>query len=200
MPKLTGKSPTRGAGTLRIIGGDYRGRRLPIANLGGLRPTGDRQRETLFNWLQVQTPGAKVLDAFAGTGALGLEAASRGASHVWLLEKQPQAVACLNKAVATLGCAATVVRCDALAWLAQTDTEPFDLVFLDPPFAADLWANVLTTLTDHKRLADQGWLYLESPKHQPLMLPCGFQLMKEKHSGDVSMRLYQWSAPAVDAN
>ncbi|MEX2321907.1 MAG: 16S rRNA (guanine(966)-N(2))-methyltransferase RsmD [Saccharospirillum sp.] len=200
MPRPVRKGPARGAGTLRIIGGDYRGRRLDIADLEGLRPTGDRQRETLFNWLQMQTPGARVLDAFAGTGALGLEAASRGAQHVWLLEKQPKAVASLNQAVVTLGCAATVVRCDALKWLAQAETEPFDLIFLDPPFAAGLWADALAALIEHKRLADRAWVYLESPKHQPITPPAGFELMKEKHSGDISMRLYQWSAPAMDAS
>lgn len=200
MPKPARKGPARGAGSLRIIGGEYRGRKLGIANLEGLRPTGDRQRETLFNWLQVQAPGARVLDAFAGTGALGLEAASRGAQHVWLLEKQPLAVASLKQAVSTLGCAATVVQCDALTWLAQADTDPFDLVFLDPPFAAGLWADALAALIEHNRLADRAWVYLESPKHQSIMLPAGFELMKEKHSGDVSMRLYQWSASAMTVN
>ncbi|WP_127560517.1 16S rRNA (guanine(966)-N(2))-methyltransferase RsmD [Saccharospirillum alexandrii] len=200
MPKSARKGPGRGAGSLRIIGGEYRGRRLGIANLEGLRPTGDRQRETLFNWLQVQTPGARVLDAFAGTGALGLEAASRGASHVWLLEKQPQAVASLKQAVSTLGCAATVVQCDALAWLARAETEPFDLVFLDPPFAAGLWTDALAALIAQKRLAERALVYLESPRQQTLALPDGLQLMKEKHSGDVSMRLYQWTGTAMDGN
>lgn len=200
MPKPTRKGPGRGAGSLRIIGGEYRGRRLDIANLEGLRPTGDRQRETLFNWLQVQTPGARVLDAFAGTGALGLEAASRGAAHVWLLEKQPQAVVSLKRAVSTLGCAATVVQCDALAWLAGTDTGLFDLVFLDPPFAAGLWTDALSTLTAQERLADGALVYLESPRQQALTVPGGLQLMKEKHSGDVSMRLYQWTGRSMDGN
>ncbi|HET8904681.1 MAG TPA: 16S rRNA (guanine(966)-N(2))-methyltransferase RsmD, partial [Saccharospirillum sp.] len=188
------KGPARGAGSLRIIGGEYRGRKLGIANLEGLRPTGDRQRETLFNWLQVQTPGARVLDAFAGTGALGLEAASRGATHVWLLEKQPQAVASLKQAVSTLGCAATVVQCDALTWLAHADADPFDLVFLDPPFAAGLWADALAALIAHNRLADRAWVYLESPREHAMAVPAELTLMKEKHSGEVSMRLYQYSA------
>lgn len=200
MPKPARKGPARGAGSLRIIGGEYRGRRLGIADLEGLRPTGDRQRETLFNWLQVQTPGARVLDAFAGTGALGLEAASRGATHVWLLEKQPQAVASLKSAVATLGCSATVVQCDALTWLARAETEPFDLVFLDPPFAAGLWADALAALIAHKRLADRALVYLESPRQQTMAVPAELQLMKEKHSGDVSMRLYQWVGTAMDTN
>jgi 16S rRNA (guanine966-N2)-methyltransferase len=195
--KSVRKGPARGAGTLRIIGGDHRGRRLDIADLEGLRPSGDRQRETLFNWLQLQTPGARVLDAFAGTGALGLEAASRGAKHVWLVEKQPKAVASLSQAVATLGCAATVVRGDVLSWLPQAGTEPFDLVFLDPPFAADLWTAVLRVLVEHQRLADGAWVYLESPRQLSIPLPAGFELMKEKHSGDVSMRLYRWTAVAM---
>lgn len=141
-----------------------------------------------------------MLDAFAGTGALGLEAASRGAAHVWLLEKQPQAVASLKQAVSTLGCAATVVQCDALAWLARAESEPFDLVFLDPPFAAGQWTDALSALIAQKRLADRALVYLESPRQQTLAVPGGLQLMKEKHSGDVSMRLYQWTGAAMDVN
>lgn len=200
MPKPARKGPARGAGSLRIIGGEYRGRRLGIADLEGLRPTGDRQRETLFNWLQSHTPGARVLDAFAGTGALGLEAASRGAGHVWLLEKHPQAVASLKQAVKTLGCEATVVQCDALAWLPEAESDPFDLVFLDPPFSAGLWAEALTALIDNGRLAGRALVYVESPRHQALLVPARLQLIKEKHSGDVSMRLYQWASTAMDEN
>ncbi|MEX2367724.1 MAG: 16S rRNA (guanine(966)-N(2))-methyltransferase RsmD [Pseudohongiellaceae bacterium] len=193
MPKPARKGPARGAGSLRIIGGEYRGRKLGIANLEGLRPTGDRQRETLFNWLQVQTPGARVLDAFAGTGALGLEAASRGARYVWLLEKHPQAVASIRQAVSALDCDATVVQCDALAWLAQAEADPFDLVFLDPPFADGLWVDALAALIAHNRLADRAWVYLESPRQHAMAVPPELTLMKEKHSGEVSMRLYQYS-------
>ncbi|WP_028669171.1 16S rRNA (guanine(966)-N(2))-methyltransferase RsmD [Saccharospirillum impatiens] len=200
MPRTVRKGPARGAGSLRIIGGQYRGRRLDIADLEGLRPTGDRQRETLFNWLQIQTPGARVLDAFAGTGALGLEAASRGAQQVWLLEKQPRAVSSLKAAVATLGCTATVVQCDALVWLARAEADPFDLVFLDPPFAAVLWEEALAALIAHQRLADRAVVYLECPRHQAIAVPAGLELMKEKHSGDVSMRLYQWSGQAMASN
>lgn len=198
MPKPARKGPARGAGSLRIIGGEYRGRRLGIADLEGLRPTGDRQRETLFNWLQSHTPGARVLDAFAGTGALGLEAASRGAGHVWLLEKHPQAVASLKQAVKTLGCEATVVQCDAIDWLVGADAQPFDLVFIDPPFAAGLWDKAITALVSGNRLANRAFVYVESPRQQPVATPLELTLMKEKHSGDVSMRLYQYRDAATE--
>lgn len=182
----------RGAGSLRLIGGQYRGRRLSIADIEGLRPTGDRQRETLFNWLQFEMAGARVADLFAGTGALGLEAASRGAGQVWLVEKHSRAVAHLRAAVAQLKCDAEVVSGDAIEWLSRTSAGPFDIVFVDPPFSDELWQPVLYSLIENRRLAPGAWVYVEAPKSHPLAVPEGFELTKEKHNGDVCLRLFRW--------
>src|SRR5690606_15336453 len=123
-------------GRIRIIGGTLRGSRLDVPDRPGLRPTADRVRETLFNWLQPVLPGARCLDAFAGTGALGLEAASRGAASVLALERDPALATALRAAVQRLGATTVEVHAaDALAWLARPPDRRFDIVFLDPPFA-----------------------------------------------------------------
>lgn len=178
-----------GSGTLRLIGGEYRGRRLPIAELDGLRPTGDRQRETLFNWLQVDIPGARVADLFAGTGALGLEAASRGAAHVWLIERHSRAVRALRESVGLLGCDAEVVAGDALAWLATVPARSLDGVFIDPPFAADLWSSVFDRLRDVEALKPGAFVYVEAPRDKTLAFPADWSVDKEKPSGEVVQRV-----------
>lgn len=161
MKQSHGKPASRGV--VRIIGGDWRGTRLPVPDADGLRPTPDRVRETLFNWLQGQLPGARVLDLFAGSGALGLEAVSRGAREAMLVEKDPQLAGLLSAAVERLhaGDRIKVVRADALDWLRAPIHGRFDLVFLDPPFAGELWHLALERLAPW--LADEAWLYLESP-------------------------------------
>ena len=181
----------KGAGTLRIIGGDYRGRRLPIADLDGLRPTGDRQRETLFNWLQFELPAARVADLFAGTGALGLEAASRGADEVWLIETHPKAVRALREAADLLGGPIQVQQADALQWVAEQAPASLDGVFLDPPFAADLWQPVLDALVASGCLKPGAFVYIESPRDRSLPLPEGWIAEKEKSSGEVTQRLWR---------
>ena len=152
-----------GAGAVRIIGGEWRGTRLPVADVGGLRPTSDRVRETLFNWLQPKLAGARVLDLFAGSGALGLEAVSRGASEAWLVERDPVLAEALRGTAERLkaGARVQVARADALAWLQAPLHGRFDVVFLDPPFDAGLWAQALERLPPW--LADDAWLYLERP-------------------------------------
>lgn len=162
---------TKPAGVVRIIGGDWRGTRLPVADRDGLRPTSDRVRETLFNWLQPVLPGARVLDLFAGTGALGLEALSRGAREAVLVERDPQLAEGLRQLAAKLpgGERVQVVCADALSWLRQVPggfgPAGFDLVFVDPPFAGDLWHPAFEALQGH--LADEAWLYVESPSPVP---------------------------------
>lgn len=195
MKKKRGPSsskPGNRPGLLRLIGGQYRGRKLPIADVDGLRPTGDRLREVLFNWLQFELPGARVLDLFAGSGALGLEAASRGADQVWLIEKHPSAAAQLRASVAELACPAQVVEGDVLAWLARTDVTPVDGVFLDPPFAANLWGDSLQALLQRGWLNADAWLYLEAPVRQQLTLPTELKVIKEKRAGEVMMRLLRY--------
>ena len=146
---------------VRIIGGTWRGRKLPVADAPGLRPTPDRVRETLFNWLGQDLTGWRVLDAFAGTGVLGLEAASRGAAAVTLLEADKGLARQLQQQAERLKAeTATVVNTDALGWM-RRGGERFDLVLLDPPFEADLFQAALEAATH--RLADGGWVYLEAP-------------------------------------
>lgn len=156
----------RPPGVVRIIGGQWRGTRLAVPERAGLRPTADRVRETLFNWLMPKLPGARVLDVFAGTGALGLEAVSRGAASAVLLERDPGLAEAMRAVAGRLpgGERVQVVNADALAWLraAPAAPEPFDLVFLDPPFDAALWSQALQALGPW--LAPGAWLYLESPR------------------------------------
>ncbi len=167
-----------------------RGRLLPIPDQPGLRPTPDRVRETLFNWLAPVLPGARCLDLFAGSGALGLEAASRGAGAVVLVERSDPVVRQLRSNVLTLGVEhVQVVRADALDWL-EGEPSPFHIVFLDPPFADGQLAPAC------ERLARPGWLapgariYLETAARTGLPpLPPGWELLRERTAGQVRFAL-----------
>lgn len=183
-------APSARPGTVRIIGGDWRGTKLPVADLDGLRPTADRVRETLFNWLQPMLPGARVLDLFAGTGALGLEAVSRGAREAVLVERDPALAAALRTIAAKLpdGERVRVAHEDALAWL-RRGPGPFDLAFVDPPFAADLWVPVLAALAPH--LAADAWLYVESPADAAPDPGAGWRLHREGRTRDVRYALFR---------
>lgn len=188
----------RSGNQLRIIGGAHRGRRLAFPDAPGLRPTGDRVRETLFNWLQPWVLGARCLDLFAGSGALGLEAASRGAGAVTFVERFEPAARALQQHIRTLGVAnALVVQADALAWLREQSAR-FDLVFLDPPFDADLHRPALDALLQGDALAADGLLYLERAKRQPLDIPDELTVLKEKNAGAVYFCLLQRSAAGVN--
>jgi 16S rRNA (guanine966-N2)-methyltransferase len=180
-------------GVVRIIGGRWRGSKLPVADVAGLRPTADRVRETLFNWLQPMLSGANVLDLFAGTGALGLEAASRGAAKVVLVERDPNFAANLRATATRLhaGDEVEVVCDDALGWLARVPDCKFDLVFLDPPFAATLWQPALAAMASW--LADDAWLYLESPR-DAVVATDGWVLHREGHTREVRYALYRRGA------
>lgn len=194
MAKSRKTNPGAPTSSLRIIGGDHRGRKLPIPNLEGLRPTSDRIRETLFNWLQADVPGAQVLDLFAGTGALGLEALSRSAKSTVFVEPQRLAAQTLNESIATLKQAnAQVFQQTAEQYLAGI-SQPFDLVFVDPPFTLDLWNSSLTALVEGDWLAPHALIYLECPKHQAVDIPPQLQTLKDKTSGKVRFRLLQLSA------
>lgn len=145
--------------SVRIIGGAWRGRRLAFPSVEGLRPTPDRVRETLFNWLGQRLDDQHCLDLFAGSGALGLEAASRGAAAVTLVEANAAACAALQAHCRALNATqVTVVRADALAWL-KTARGGYDLIFLDPPFAADLLPTVLQVVAP--LLTPTGTIYAE---------------------------------------
>ena len=186
--KTTGKATP---GKIRIIGGRWRGTRLDVPDAPGLRPTSDRVRETLFNWLQPVLPGARVLDLFAGSGALGLEALSRGATSAVLIERDAKLAAALRATAARLqgGEAAEVVQADALAWLHAQPDGGFDLAFVDPPFDANFWGGVLPVLT--KKLATNGWLYVESPHGAEAAPPAEWALHREGSTREVRYALYR---------
>ena len=189
------RTPRPSAGSVRIIGGAWRGSKLPVADAPGLRPTSDRARETLFNWLAnapgAALAGARVLDLFAGSGALGLEAASRGAREVVLVERDPALAQSLRDTAQRLeaGDRVRVVRADATAWLAAPLLGRFDLVFVDPPFDADLWRRVLPLLGPW--LSDEAWLYLESPASAPCEPGAGWQPYREAGTRDARHALYR---------
>lgn len=175
---------------LRIIGGRWRGRKIAFAPVEGLRPTGDRLRETLFNWLQFYLPGSRCLDLFAGSGALGLEALSRGAAAVEFVELDPGAARILGEQLKVLEADnGQVHNCAAQVFLSQPG-EPCNLVFVDPPFAGDLWQETLSALEASGRLAPGALIYVESPRDTPLAVPDGWQLEKEKQAGQVKMQLF----------
>lgn len=185
------------AGSVRIIGGRWRGTRLPVADAAGLRPSSDRVRETLFNWLQPWLPGARVLDLFAGSGALGLEAVSRGAVQAVLVERDAGLVEALHRSVERLqaGDSVQVVRADAVAWLQAPLFGPFDGVFLDPPFAGQLWQPVLSILQPW--LAADAWLYLESPADMPQAVGPEWRLHRDGRTRHAHYALYRRHADAA---
>ena len=152
-------SARRGAGTVRIIGGKWKGRKLRVA--AGVRPTPDRARETLFNWLATDLLDARVLDLFAGTGVLGFEALSRGAGHATLVEQDRRVANLLRRSRELLAADATVVYADAMRWLANCgEDRRWDVILLDPPFASERWPRILELAVAH--LSDGGCVYMES--------------------------------------
>jgi 16S rRNA (guanine966-N2)-methyltransferase len=186
---------SRAARTLRIIGGSWRGRRLRFPPSSEIRPTPDRVRETLFNWLSSRVPGARCLDLFAGSGALGLEALSRGAAHVTFVERDPIAAREIAARLAEWGApAAGVERTDARAFLERTPAAPFDIVFLDPPFASGLLEGAAARLEHGGWLADGALIYVESPAEAPPLVPPLWRALKAKRAGEVGYHLYSRAA------
>lgn len=186
------KKPNRAAmGQIRIIGGQWRGRKLPVPDSPGLRPTTDRVRETLFNWLAPSMVDARCLDCFAGSGALGLEALSRYAASATLLEMDRSVSQQLQQNLASLKAThAKVVNTNSLAFLAQTGT-PHDVVFVDPPFRKGLLEETLTLLENNGWLADDALIYVESEVENGLPpVPAHWELHREKVAGQVAYRLY----------
>jgi 16S rRNA (guanine966-N2)-methyltransferase len=184
--------PQGGQGQLRIIGGEWRSRRVTFPDAPGLRPTPDRVRETLFNWLAPYVAGARVLDPFAGSGALYLEALSRGASMGLALDNNAAAIASLRDNLALLKCpVGQLMQGDAVRYLENQPPQPFDLVFLDPPFHQNLLEPVCTLLDSKGWLADQAWVYTESETPpSSLALPESWHLHREKQAGQVYYALW----------
>lgn len=182
------------SGKLRIIGGSLRGSKLAVADLPGLRPTPDRVRETLFNWLAPVIDGARCLDLFAGTGALGIEALSRGAAEVDFVERDPRLARALRDNLARLRQSARVREGDGLAVLNEASVRPYDLVFVDPPFDTNLWESAAAALEEKGWLADNAMVYVESPVNAAFDLPATWQAHRESSAGAVRYALYRRSA------
>jgi len=175
-------------GEVRIIGGQWKRSKLRVADAPGLRPTPDRVRETLFNWLGQDLSGWRCLDAFAGSGALGFEAASRGAAEVVLLERDRRLVATLADAKVRLKAEPLRIEAvDALSWMARAAPDSFELVFLDPPFDAALLAPALAAAA--RIVVPQGYVYVESGA--PLPAAAGLSTYREGRAGAVHYALLQ---------
>jgi 16S rRNA (guanine966-N2)-methyltransferase len=177
-------------GRIRVIGGTLRNSRIEVPDLPGLRPTSDRVRETLFNWLQPVIEGSRCLDLYAGTGALGIEALSRGASAVTFVEREPRLAAALKANLARLKVSGEVVGGDATRWL-QAAAKPFDVVLLDPPFALDAWEDTAQALENGGWLAAHGWIYVESPRGAVFTLPGNWLPHRQGQTGEVAYALYR---------
>lgn len=193
MPKTSAKNPnSSNINQLRIIGGQWRGRKLAFPDVEGLRPTGDRIRETLFNWLAPDIQGARCLDVFAGSGALGLEALSRGADYSLLLERDTRAANALRQNLQLLKTeAGQLLHQDSLQYLAGDNPgKGFDIVFIDPPFALNLWQTVIDTLERGNWLNADARIYLEAPRDCVIAIPANWHLHRDKHAGQVSYKLY----------
>ena len=181
-----------GPGVVRIISGQWKGRKLPVLDVQGLRPTTDRVKETLFNWLMQDIHGKKVLDCFSGSGSLALEALSRHAESALLLEMDAKAARQLNQHLKTLQCEnAQVVQADSLQYLAKPATSQFDLVFIDPPFRQGL-VDKCCSLLENGWLTADALIYLECEKELQISnLPRNWRIIKEKIAGQLAYRLLQ---------
>jgi 16S rRNA (guanine966-N2)-methyltransferase len=199
-PAAVQKKTSDGRNAVRVIGGTWRGRRIRFEAGAELRPTPDRVRETLFNWLQGVIAGARCLDLFAGSGALGLEALSRGADEVVFIESDTRVAAALKRSLAELagpgGGGGRIVCGDAFAFL-RAESRPFDVVFLDPPFAHGWLAELCKLLEMRGWLAPGASVYLESRARDgaPCMLP-GWQVARQTRAGEVLGTLARCSGPA----
>ncbi|NVK12345.1 MAG: 16S rRNA (guanine(966)-N(2))-methyltransferase RsmD [Gammaproteobacteria bacterium] len=175
---------------LRIVGGKHRSRKLKVVDVEGLRPTGDRMREVVFNWLMPWINGARVLDLFAGSGALGIEAVSRGAQTAVFVEKDAAAFAVLKENTQILDAAEyELARLDAADYLLQRSVSAIDIVFVDPPFAQSLWSDVLSVLSS--ALPEHAIVYLEAPSNHSFDSLHGFEWIKHKRQGQVQFGLLQ---------
>lgn len=179
-----------------IIAGQWRGSRINVVDSEDLRPTSGRIRETLFNWLQFEIRGLTCLDLFAGSGALGFEAASRGAGKVTMVEKQPKICRQLELTAQRLGAGQVTVFCSNARGFLGSNQLVYDLVFLDPPFRSDLLDQTCQTLEQSGALAENAKIYLETAtSNRPEHLPPNWSILHSKFAGDVNYNLLQRSQP-----
>lgn len=179
--------------SIRLIAGKWRGRRLPVLDHDGLRPTTDRVRETLFNWLMHELPGARCLDAFSGSGALGLECLSRGAEYVSFIEEDKKVAAQLQSNLSLLDASksAELISQSAIHVLRRRPAKAYDLVFLDPPFGSALLAQVIPLLVENRWLSDDALVYIEQiSKQDPQPVPDAWQVYKQGKAGYCRYMLY----------
>jgi 16S rRNA (guanine966-N2)-methyltransferase len=178
-------------GQLRIIAGNWRSRKLAFPQQENLRPTPDRVRETLFNWLQAEVPGSRCLDMFAGSGALGFEAASRGAGEVVMIEQNRDAALSLTRNIELLDAGnIQPVIADAVEWL-KDNQRAFDIVLLDPPYKSDLLGKCCEILESGKSLAENAKIYLEhAPGDDKIVIPENWECLKNKSAGQVTYKLF----------
>ena len=181
-------------GAIRIISGQWRGRKLPVMDVQGLRPTTDRNKETLFNWLMAHTQNSRCLDAFAGSGGLGFEALSRYAKHVTFIELDKKVAANLRNNLAHLKVStlsAEVICADSLRYLAKLE-DSFDLIFLDPPFHKNLLPGAIEKIQHQGLLNENGLIYIEcETQNAQYMVPSTWRLLKQNQSSQVTASLYQ---------
>jgi 16S rRNA (guanine966-N2)-methyltransferase len=179
-------------GRVNIIGGNLRGSKLSVASLPGLRPTPQRLRQTLFDWLAPVIEGARVLDAFAGTGALGIEALSRGAHEAVFVERERAQAAAIGADLVRLHQTGGRVECtDALQMLATSATAAFDIVFLDPPFDAGAWTQAAASLDGNGWLAAAAWVYVEAGRGDIWGVPARWRVHRQRDSGVVHGTLFR---------
>ena len=180
--------------SVRVISGKFRSRKIVFPNNSAIRPTGDRVKESLFNWLQVEVMGANCLDLFAGSGALGIESLSRGAQSVTFVEVDLKAVAALNRNLELLGSPNAIVhKADALKWLEEySSTERFDIVYLDPSFSENILTDCCVLLESTNILKNTCMIYIESGDElEKTNVPVNWGIKKSKKAGSVYFYLFQ---------
>jgi 16S rRNA (guanine966-N2)-methyltransferase len=193
MRKKSASQRTNNNGFIRIISGQFRSRKLPVNDLEGLRPTTDRVKETVFNWLMQDTRGANVLDCFAGSGGLGFECLSRFAAHATFIELNNKAAEQLKNNANTLKLSNTnIINTNAIEHLTiENQDDKFNLVFVDPPFRKGLAEPSCHLLEQNDWLSDEALIYVEVEKECTFNAPDNWQVLKEKQAGQVLCRLYQ---------
>lgn len=193
-PPVSKKTASSAPNRLRIVGGRWRGMRIDFPAIEAIRPSPDRVRETLFNWLQAQIVGARCLDLFAGSGALGIEALSRGAAAATFVDREPQVGKHLTQTLQRLGAIGASVQVEDAARFLNRPPQPFDVVFLDPPFASALLQTAFTKLPQGW-LAPEAHIYVECPADTPLPpLPAGWMVYRSKQAGQVGYHLLRAAA------
>lgn len=194
-------SHSQGTTKLRIIGGEWRGRKLEFPNLAGLRPTPDRIRETLFNWLAPHLHGARCLDLYCGSGALGFECLSRGAAGVTMVDKSSVVEHSIaHNCMLLASNSVRFVQADALGWLNTMNfTAPYDIVFVDPPYEQALLGSVLAALQHSEAIREGSWIYTEAPRQTAIPAPEQWDIHREKQAGNNRYCLFRVQTHAIPA-